>query len=381
MQNVTNMHQEAMKFADLAELARRSGDSSAFKSFSNQALELEAKAAWAMSSQTDLEPTRSVLFRSAATLAIEVRRLREAEQLIAAALAGNPPSEIAEELRDLLEDVYFQRHLEVKGVTLNPGDVQMTLEGAAVGFGIARSDIFVQRLKDLETLLYRTAERLMGQEFRESGRRKKSLSESFELYLSVPRAASFAVTLRLGQSSQLNLPGVDCTTNTMKVLLDDLALVNEGNLDALKNSIPDESYRINFMGLAERLAPDGKEIRTVGFTTAPDQVKRVVALVATKKQLRERIRKIPKNFATDTDEKEVVITGHLLEADATNRKEGIIEVVDAGSTAHKIIVPRGMMRDIVKPMFEEEVVVIGVSRQGRIELVTIDLADTDTGKE
>jgi hypothetical protein len=310
---------------------------------------------------------------------MDVLRLREAEQLISAALAGNPPAEIAEELRDLLEDVYFQRHLEVKGVTLSPGDVQMTLEGGAIGFGIARSDIFVQRLKDLETLLYRTAERLMGHEFRESGRRKKSLSESFELYLSVPRAASFAVTLRLGH--QQNLPGVDFTTNTMKVLLDDLALVNEGNLEALEISIPDESYRVNFMGLVERLAPDGKEVRTVGFTTAPDQVKRVVALVATKKQLRERVRKKPKNFTTDTDEKEVVITGILLEADATNRKEGVIEVVDADGTAQKIIVPRGMMRDIVKPMFEEEVVVIGISRQGRIDLVTIDLADTDTLKE
>ena len=50
------------------------------------------------------------------------------------------------------------------------------------------------------------------------------------------------------------------TARTMKVLLDDLALVNEGNLEALQNSIPDESYRVNFMGLSERLAPDGKEI-------------------------------------------------------------------------------------------------------------------------
>jgi hypothetical protein len=135
------------------------------------------------------------------------------------------------------------------------------------------------------------------------------------------------------------------------------------------------------MGLAERLAPDGKEIRTVGFTTAPDQVKRVVALVVTKKELRERARKIPKGLSTNTDEKEVVITGLLLEADATNRKEGIIEVVDASKISHKIIVPRGMMRDIVKPMFEEEVLVVGISRQGRVELVTIDLADTDTAKE
>jgi len=110
--------------------------------------------------------------------------------LIAGALAGNPPTELAEELRDLLEDVYFHRHLKVRGVALAPGEFQMMLEGNAVGFGIARSDAFVQRVKDLETLLYRTAERRSGLAFREAGRRFKDLAQSLELYLSVPRAAS-----------------------------------------------------------------------------------------------------------------------------------------------------------------------------------------------
>ena len=50
---------------------------------------------------------RSVLHRSAASLALECGALREAERLIAAALSGDPPDEIAEELRDLLEQVYF----------------------------------------------------------------------------------------------------------------------------------------------------------------------------------------------------------------------------------------------------------------------------------
>jgi len=54
-----------------------------------------------------LEPTRSVLHRSAATLALECGALCDPERLIAVALSGDPPAEIAEELRDLLEPVYF----------------------------------------------------------------------------------------------------------------------------------------------------------------------------------------------------------------------------------------------------------------------------------
>jgi hypothetical protein len=43
-------------------------------------------------------------------LAIACAELREAERLIGRALSGNPPDDIANELRDLLlEEIYSQR--------------------------------------------------------------------------------------------------------------------------------------------------------------------------------------------------------------------------------------------------------------------------------
>jgi hypothetical protein len=46
----------------------------------------------------------------ASSLAVECCQLREVERLIGRALAGNPPPDIADELRDLLLDaVYSQR--------------------------------------------------------------------------------------------------------------------------------------------------------------------------------------------------------------------------------------------------------------------------------
>jgi len=105
----------------------------------------------------------------------------------------------------------------------------------------------------LETMLYRTAERLLGRTFREAGRKKKKLAEAFELYLSVPRGASFAVTLKLSQSNQPDLPGVDDSksTHTMKELLDNLELLNNGDIGAWRSKIPDAPYRRNFIALAE----------------------------------------------------------------------------------------------------------------------------------
>jgi hypothetical protein len=377
MQQVNELHRKAMMLADMAEEAKRTGQADKYLEFTREALRHESEAAWKLADELLIEPSRSVLFRSAATLAMECGEIRVAEQLIAAALSGDPPAEIAEELRDLLEDVYFHRHLRVRGVTLAPGDFQMTLEGNAVGFGIARSEAFVQRVKDIETILYRTAERRLGREFRESGRRKKDLAQSLELYLSVPRAASFAVTLRLGKSDQLELPGIDFSADTMKDVLDGIAMINDGNLDALQQAIPDESYRTNFISLVERLLPDGDDIRTVGFTCGPQEKERFVTLVTPKKEFRERIRRVPHAAQYESEMEHMEIQGILLEADAKKQQEGLIEVVDANGVAHKITVPRGMMSDIVKPMFEEDVIVIGVRRGGRLALQSIDLAESE----
>ena len=83
---------------------------------------------------------------------------------------------------------------------LQPDELQLSLEGNAVGFGIAPTSYLLTRVRDVETLIFRTAERRQGCEFREAGRRPKELAEKLELYVSVPRAASFAVSLRIGSA-------------------------------------------------------------------------------------------------------------------------------------------------------------------------------------
>src|SRR6266567_2641871 len=103
---VTELHREAMSLADRALVARLSGDTVGASALLREAYRHEREAAERVSSQQELEPTRSVLHRSAASLALECNELREAEKLVALALAGDPPTEIADELRDLLEQVH-----------------------------------------------------------------------------------------------------------------------------------------------------------------------------------------------------------------------------------------------------------------------------------
>jgi hypothetical protein len=99
-----------MALVDQAVLAKQRGDMTALQEFAKAAFIQERAAADLVADQLDLEPTRAVLHRSAAVLALECGELREAERLIGRALAGHPPIDIANELRDLLvEEIYSQR--------------------------------------------------------------------------------------------------------------------------------------------------------------------------------------------------------------------------------------------------------------------------------
>jgi hypothetical protein len=110
MQDVEILHREAMELVDQAFLARQRGDTTVALELTKSAFSQERTAADLVANLFDLEPTRSVLHRSAATLAIECLELRQAEKLIGRALAGNPPDDIANELRDLLlEEIYSRR--------------------------------------------------------------------------------------------------------------------------------------------------------------------------------------------------------------------------------------------------------------------------------
>ena len=71
------------------------------------------------------EPTRSVLHRSAATLAIDCGELHMAEKLIAVAIAGTPPLDVAEEFKDLFIQINLRKYLERRGVQLAEEQLQL----------------------------------------------------------------------------------------------------------------------------------------------------------------------------------------------------------------------------------------------------------------
>jgi hypothetical protein len=364
-----------MELADAAMVARLSGANARAQELLRQAFAKEEEAARLVSGKTEMEPTRSVLHRSAASLALECNEVRAAEQLIAVALAGDPPEEIAEELRDLLERVYFQRHLALRGVTLQPDEFQLSLAGASIGLGIAQSDEFIDRVRDLETVIYRTAERKQGRPYREGGRRKGSLQRQVELYVSAPRAASFAVTFRLGSTEQLGLPGMTLAEDIIGEVFECFSLFALADTELLRTRMGEESYYRNFVGLARKIAPDGQEIRMVGLTARQGARERQVVLSTPRNEIQIAVSdRVSVEEAVNVAISPVQIRGFLKLADSRSAEHGTIQLIDSEGRAHPVRVRPGMMSDIVKPLYEEEVIVSGTQQGDAITLDTIDRA-------
>ncbi len=101
MNTIDELHSKAMDIADDAFIARRKGKLEQAKQLSKEALEYEKQAALLLINEFEIEPTRSVLFRSAGWLAFNAEEYKVAEEMIAYALKGLPPFEIKEELDEL----------------------------------------------------------------------------------------------------------------------------------------------------------------------------------------------------------------------------------------------------------------------------------------
>ncbi|NLB64570.1 MAG: hypothetical protein GX801_10790 [Fibrobacter sp.] len=264
---VQELHTQAIELADKAFIEKFSGNIEKSIQLFAEAFLLERRVALAAKEQNVGEPSISVLFKSAASLAINANMLEDAEKLICLALYGGPPYEIAEELRNLLEELYFQRHLQLHEVQLGSNELQFVIAGRGIGYGMAKSGLVLDKISTFEKLTLRTAERKTGRPFRSKGDVPKDIKINFQPFLSVPRAASFGFTIRFGTpAQQLKLDGFGNSEEIIEELVENIDLVNKGYFEQLKETIKDESYFQNFISLSKELAPDGKEINLIGLT-------------------------------------------------------------------------------------------------------------------
>jgi len=96
MNDLRQVHRYAMELVEMADLNMPD-----VERIRRIAMYLEVVAADELRDEYDAEPSRSVLYRSAASLAYQCCEFEQAKELIEVGLNGNPPAEIRTELEEL----------------------------------------------------------------------------------------------------------------------------------------------------------------------------------------------------------------------------------------------------------------------------------------
>ena len=98
-------HKTAMRLVDKARQFAFEGESKRADKTYRQAMTFEKKSALAAKKENIGEPSVSILFRSAASIALQVQEWEDAKNLAAEGLTKMTPADIAKELRSILKRV------------------------------------------------------------------------------------------------------------------------------------------------------------------------------------------------------------------------------------------------------------------------------------
>jgi hypothetical protein len=105
MKKIDVIHNQAMEIAQKALLLQRQGNSDDFVKLSKEAFLLEKQAAMFLKDKFDVEPNRSILYKSAAFLAYDAKEYEECSNMIVYALFGEPDNVIKKELLELFLEI------------------------------------------------------------------------------------------------------------------------------------------------------------------------------------------------------------------------------------------------------------------------------------
>lgn len=346
MTTFNDIHNEAMDATFYALRARRRGDDGVAQALFTKALKLELAALDVMGDVG--EPIYSMTYRSAATLALDCKDFRLAEKLASKALAGDPPSDLAWELREVLEQAMLQGHLRLDGIELAEDELQMSLAGAKIGPGLAPIGDFVGRVNGMRKLILKVWNYVNAQEQSENGSPESRRSVSPDIFISPIRTGSVAVTLKVGGPSQTGLMQVG-GGGVVGPTLDAIETVATSDVEELAAAYPEDTYRRELVRLVRDIAPDGVKVAQVGFTAVSAGNERTFPLTTTKKELSGL------NQRTTPEERVETVTGALLFVDGTRTNNLSIQIVQPGGAKRRIKVPVGMMDDIVRPLWGKAV--------------------------
>lgn len=347
MTDVNRWHYQAMEFVDSGRRARKIGEHDKARAFYAQALEFERQAA----DEAKTQPSKAILYRSAAWIALEAEDPAESERLAACGLmAHDVPEKRKQELRAVAEEARMRLYTPMAPPSAVAA-ILIHMEGPAIAYGMAPPRIVETRKEALLNIVLRTAEREKGLSFRKGG---KSSMEAYLQPVISQQAASVCVQIALmgGIQPDLWLQHERIVQQVQRCL----AYVCNNNEIALADAIRDTVYRNDFKASATRLTPDGEQVSAVDVITS----------IRGDSQAPVRFREKIKYQPSPSDSSHTIVTGTLRAVDETKGKhKDSIKLVETNTNRVLIIKAPNISIEELTRSFYGRTLQIEVANRGK----------------
>lgn len=265
-------HRVSESLASEAELAAQSGDAARAKDLYSQAAAAEASALSFVGA--DKPRTLGITAVSAVALWYHAGKLDQAARVAhQASLISGLPAFAENEIRALLQAIWNENAQAEAGLSFVPGQVLVSVKGGQVITGGAPLDLIVDKVQNVQSLFYRTAEYLKSLPLRKKGPPSKEIQERCRpwIFQSVPGSYQFAVAVQKPLQVEM-FPGDDPEPEILtEKFLSILKAAAEDPEEGLKQEVLQEDYRLTFLKMTRNLAPTGKLFATMEIRGAGDR--------------------------------------------------------------------------------------------------------------
>lgn len=346
MNTVKELHNHAMILLQEAIVFNHNGDTQSAKNKFKEAFVLESEAADLVSKNQNSEPTRSILYRSAASLAYQSDDFNKSLNLIGKCLSGNPTSKIKDEVRILYESINFKMYLEQKKLILADDEFDFHLAGNLISNGLIFYKEFNDRITSLMQIIKKTSQRMFNKNY-------KSTTEIFSPVLHPISGGSFSITIKIAYNKNQQYDMFINPSTVIDEIIDCFSFVQNEQEEELSERINDESYYNHFISSSKKIAPDGEDITGVDFISKSKEINF--------SRISDSIKLPSKNIVEKPKPdklEDITISGILDLASSKQGEDEFAEVTDDNGNTYKIVINDGL-DDYVRSYYKTRVTIEG----------------------
>lgn len=376
MISVRELHDEAMQYAQIALVAREQGqsDKASKHAFTAYQKEREALNTFLANAKDEarIEPTRSILIHSAASLAYQAGLLDDALRLVEQGLQGTPSWRVQADLLGLRGEIAFhQRQIQTAPPT--PDTLELALAGSAILDGGAISfDELHGRLNSMVL----SVRQMLQQRLQLSAQDARAVLNPIVYPV---QAGSAIITVQFQLVPNLTGGTRELADANVPTAISDviraIGYVNASNLAAFAEMIPNRQAQSEFLAHLRVLAPDGVQVTSMGLRDS----KQALLFERTADEIQVLIDDLQRD---DRPPQEITIVGRIISANVRKHKPMAVIVVKSDEDNQEYTFKSNdyrypVSRWIFSYVHEERVRIVGRWDGDAYEIVDFYDADRD----